>query len=327
MLRVPHIDSLPVASCDGLILISHYKLKKLWAVWNPYTRKSIKLSPIVDDKIESHPGRPFSGIGYDPATDDYKVVRVARYYDSIDEGPALRTFVYNLKLGHWRRLDNDLPCSYAPTGGREGANGVFVNGALHWFGDEFQNKRCLMRWIIALDLVYARVPSNTRRPPNNEIDRNLSVVDGCLFLSCNYFDLQLDGWMMMKDTNSWVLLFSFTQHESRISGHLQFLAYLKDKRLVLIQHAHNVFLWFDIDKKLSKMVALNSVPLNLTSQVFPASLVRLNDGGHGSIAAKGRKRKRKRAKDGDDASIAAKGTSRGRKRKRGLKLTLTTTGF
>lgn len=63
------------------------------------------------------------GFGYDHVNDDYKVLRIAQFWDEVVD----EVKVYNLKSNSWRRI-KDFPyyLSY------KRADGMLVNGALHW---------------------------------------------------------------------------------------------------------------------------------------------------------------------------------------------------
>ncbi|PIM98048.1 hypothetical protein CDL12_29471 [Handroanthus impetiginosus] len=278
---VPYFCDLPVASCNGLILISHYDVKKTWVIWNPLTREFREL-PEPDTEVRLRG----SGIGYDYAADDYKVVRID---EQIRHGEFVnQTFVYSLKSDSWRMI-KDCPYYIWPLG-----QGVYLNGALHWRSSNM---------IIVLDLEtedYTQLPlPPVPIRPRAPLEQCLDAMDGCLFLSCYYMIERLDGWMM-KDygvEKSWMKLFSFGKLDIINSlGHLRPIAYLKSKGQVLLQHDTRFF-WLDIEKNSAKKVTIDGLPDNFSSQNFQGSLVRLNDsGGVGrSVAMKITGAKRKRA--------------------------------
>ncbi|PIM98049.1 hypothetical protein CDL12_29472 [Handroanthus impetiginosus] len=278
---VPYLCNLPVASCNGLILLSDDNVKKTWVIWNPLTREFREV-PEPDTEVHLRG----SGIGYDCAADDYKVVMIDK---QIRHGESVyQTFVYSLKSDSWRMI-KDCPYYIWPLG-----QGVYLNGALHWRSSDV---------IIALDLEtedYTTLPLLSepfeRRAPQGE---DLVAMGGCLFLICDYIIGRLDGWMM-KDygvENSWTKLFSISKPDGINSlGCLKPIAYLKNKGQVLLQYATRFF-WVDIEKNSAKKVTINGLPDNFSSQSFQESLVRLNDSGGvgGSVAMKITGAKRKRA--------------------------------
>lgn len=42
----PCVPSLPVPTCNGLLLISSSKKNSVWLIWNPFTSESIKVPPL-----------------------------------------------------------------------------------------------------------------------------------------------------------------------------------------------------------------------------------------------------------------------------------------
>ncbi|CAA0829740.1 Unknown protein [Striga hermonthica] len=116
-------------SCNGLVLIRH----KEWVIWNPLTGDYLELPPIclASSRILG------CGIGYDPSSDDYKVVSIHR-----EKKLVYRTHIYSLRYNFWKRIEEKCPSrpsrlnSSAPT---------VLNGALHWFSAKADE-------VIALDL-------------------------------------------------------------------------------------------------------------------------------------------------------------------------------
>ncbi|KAK6135610.1 hypothetical protein DH2020_030658 [Rehmannia glutinosa] len=280
---VPRLPAFPVASCHGLILISHYDIKKIWVIWNPLTGEFHELpQPDIDVRLIG------SGLGYDSVSDDYKVVRID---EMCRNGKVVyQTFVYSLKLNSWKMI-RDCPCDFS-----WGSQGVFLNGALHWISWDM---------IIALDLAvedYRQLPLPSVRLP---VDKRLDALGGCLILSDAY--AMKRAWVM-KDygvENSWMDLFSSRERDSMGGlGYLWPIAYLKSKGQLIMQHDSNIICW-DIDKSCAKKVTIHGLPDFLSSQICPGSLFRLDDNCcvGGSVAAKrtaGVKRKRKKANTSPD---------------------------
>lgn len=213
----------PVPSCNGLILISSDKNNLVWVVWNPFTGESLKL-PVCDDLASgnwhfSH----CSGIGYDAANDDYKVVRIEH----------LCTFVYSVNLRDWRRIE-DFPDGLTGDG-----LGVFAYGALHWVTYSLEHSEYTYwfnwGWVTVLDLT---TETYRKFPLPLEINRIMTLrlegLNGSLFLTC----LSLRGYFvvwMMKDygrRNTWVKVMSIKQKEPFQSVCL--IAYSKSKKQFLL---------------------------------------------------------------------------------------------
>ncbi|KAG8372629.1 hypothetical protein BUALT_Bualt12G0086500 [Buddleja alternifolia] len=128
---VPRIPTLPVASCNGLILISHYDVNKIWVLWNPLTKECYEL-PELDFADLRLIG---SGLGYDSVDDDYKVVRIDEMY--LNRKFVYKTLIYSLRNDSWKWIKN-CPCDF-----RRNSRGVYLNDTLYWLSWDF---------IIALDL-------------------------------------------------------------------------------------------------------------------------------------------------------------------------------
>ncbi|KAL6569812.1 hypothetical protein OROMI_014326 [Orobanche minor] len=279
-LGVPRLPGFPVASCNGLILLSHYEINKIWVIWNPLTGDFHELPQL---------GMEFclmgSGLGYDFASDDYKVVRIDNV--CISRKFSYRTLIYSLKLNSWKMID-DCPCDFSRV-----SQGLFLNGALYW-------NSCAM--IVALDLATEKyrqipLPAEERMP----FDLRLDAMDGCLVLSDDYAILR--AWMLRDykaEEPLWVEMFSSRERSAigGTSGCIWPLAYSKSQRQLILQHENKIIRW-DIEKYSSKKVSIHGLPGCQSSQIVPGSLFRFNNsgggGGGGSIAAKGVKRKRVKA--------------------------------
>nr|XP_023896923.1 putative F-box protein At3g16210 [Quercus suber]POE55373.1 putative f-box protein [Quercus suber] len=110
-----------VGTCNGLLLCISNNLTmepSRLCLWNPSVRKLVNL-PLTDFSSDA-----CIGFGFDPRTNDYKVVIVVNLMDRLD----LR--IYTLSTGEWRRM---LRAGLAPIFAlchREPR--AFINGALHW---------------------------------------------------------------------------------------------------------------------------------------------------------------------------------------------------
>ncbi|KAL7097190.1 hypothetical protein ACP275_10G128100 [Erythranthe tilingii] len=254
---VPRIPELPVASCNGLMLLSEPYIEKTWLVWNPLTRELHKL-PEPDIK---YPRLVGSGIGYDSASDDYKVVRVDRLY--LGNESVYQTRVYSLKTKSWKVIE-DCPRHF-PVPNPNAS--VFLNGVIYWRSYEF---------VIALDLEtehYHKLPL----PPclGNPFETHLDALGGFLVLSEYYSMKRIDEWVM-KDYE-WVKLFSFGGvYGSGFMWNLRPVAYLKSKGQLFLQHDKGFFM-LDMQKNFAKKFTIDGLPDNFSSQFFPRSLFRLDE--------------------------------------------------
>ncbi|KAK9137553.1 hypothetical protein Sjap_008147 [Stephania japonica] len=110
-----------LGSCNGLLCINSDK-EVIW-LWNPSTRERKKL-PDISIEFSGSKISVSHGFGYDPITDDYKVVRV-HSYDGADNVRHSEAKVYSLALNLWKTVPN-MPYECLSRTGK------LLNGALHW---------------------------------------------------------------------------------------------------------------------------------------------------------------------------------------------------
>ncbi|KAK3416994.1 hypothetical protein EUGRSUZ_H02747 [Eucalyptus grandis] len=108
-----------VGSCDGLVC---FLVSGIFLIYNPTTREYRELpsSDFEEDcELLDRNNESFYGLGYDPRSDDYKIVEgIHEYFDRF-WGAA----IFSLKSGSWRRI-------YFPI--EEIEEIVYWKGALHW---------------------------------------------------------------------------------------------------------------------------------------------------------------------------------------------------
>ncbi|KAL3824597.1 hypothetical protein ACJIZ3_020626 [Penstemon smallii] len=266
-----HIPTLPVPACNGLILISRH-VGDVWAVWNPFTREAHVLPSYTTFSL-AEGGNPFCyGFGYDSVADDYKVVKITKYYDQTDSVFKFETLVYSVKSNSWGRVKD---CPYFPL---FGVPGVFVNGALHWICLLYRGEDELL--ILALEL--ATLDYHLLSPPSmvSKPGWCLNASAGYLLLTCYNSVYRLDDY---GGENSWTKLLSFS---GMGLGEVRPIAYLKSREEVLLQRYADEYFWFDIKKKSPTRVSISGDVSS--SQICMGSLVRLNNSGgiDGSNSAK-----------------------------------------
>jgi F-box interacting protein len=150
-----------VATCNGLFCFSNdrpgYGHPNQFYLWNPCVRKYVKL-PYPNVTFEIRDGIFHSiGFGFDPKTNDYKVVRMVSLWDDPDCKDRPKVEVYTLSTGEWRTVTPVLSplCILhdCPTP-------AFVNGALHWIG--FRRNGDQFRYFVLVfdlgDEVFREIP-------------------------------------------------------------------------------------------------------------------------------------------------------------------------
>ncbi|GLT40853.1 hypothetical protein SLA2020_149570 [Shorea laevis] len=113
-----HHASSVYGSCNGLILLGVD-----FAIWNPFTRryKTLPLCPV--QTLPGYRGFLGSGLGYDSAQDDYKIVMLSEVEDS--NRVCFQVWIFGLKSDIWKR-SRDLEDGVIKR------VGCFASDALYW---------------------------------------------------------------------------------------------------------------------------------------------------------------------------------------------------
>ncbi|KAE8021691.1 hypothetical protein FH972_007561 [Carpinus fangiana] len=98
-------------------------------LWNPATRESKKLPQFHRPQDETDPVYDF-GLGFDPKTNDYKVIRILTFSSQCEVA------VYSLRADSWRVIDSSLNPSYELHSPRYPS---YLNGVHHWWAHEKGN--------------------------------------------------------------------------------------------------------------------------------------------------------------------------------------------
>ncbi|KAI5599491.1 hypothetical protein POPTR_002G223000v4 [Populus trichocarpa] len=207
-IRAPFSSMMPefevVGSCNGLLCLSDSLFNDSLYIYNPFTGRYKELP-----KSLQYPDQEVVfGFGFNPKTNEYKVIRIVYYRNGHGRYPRSRRIIYPLSqvqiltLGcpGWRSLGK---VSYRLV---RRASETLVNGRLHWVSRPCRNKPA--RRLVSFDLTdeqFREVPK-----PDcgglNRCDYHLAVLRGCLSVAvyCNYGRLEI--WVM-KEYNvkeSWV---------------------------------------------------------------------------------------------------------------------------
>ncbi|WCJ35014.1 F-box and associated interaction domains-containing protein [Euphorbia peplus] len=141
--------------CDGLICFIMYSRGKFdILIWNPCFPSVYKRIP-VEDKTKRWSDTFLVGMGYNPTTDDYKIVMVphrpARSFGSFVD-------VFSLKSSSWHKKEISKTSHYSING-----SPMYIRNRLHWIGRLRRGN--LTESIIYFDVVeerfgYVNLPSN-----------------------------------------------------------------------------------------------------------------------------------------------------------------------
>ncbi|CAI9275765.1 unnamed protein product [Lactuca saligna] len=129
-----------VGSCNGILLLYENGVISLW---NPSIMRQLTL-PYCP--LRRCSGEMAIGLGFDPMTDDHKVVSIPAY----GNGNGESSFVYTIKTGAWHTIASRMPL-YDDVK----STTSYLNGVLHWVvGHSLPNseKRQLCYNIMTFDL-------------------------------------------------------------------------------------------------------------------------------------------------------------------------------
>ncbi|KAL3532457.1 hypothetical protein ACH5RR_005978 [Cinchona calisaya] len=269
-----------LAYCNGLLFLSNTLEDNTSTsiIWNPLTREQqiIHFTPV------QHPNGRFyvqieAWFGFDSETNDYKVIRVALFCTNYENDDSFQSEVkvYSLKNKMWRDISS---CPYFIRHLKVG--GMFVGDALHWIAGT-SPRLGTDNLIAAFDLrteEWRLVPRPTFKVGN--FFMNLAVLGESLCVFSNYFSDFVDIWVMKEYgvEESWTKICSVVQSTDICSfEYLKTIAYSKNGKQLLLGQDYFSLRGFDLEKKsVGKAVSLLGGPINFTSDIFMASLVKLN---------------------------------------------------
>ncbi|KAK9078847.1 hypothetical protein SSX86_002905 [Deinandra increscens subsp. villosa] len=187
-----------VGSCNGILCVLDCNNISLWNL-------SIRRRLIVPNN-QSSPLLAV-GLGFDPITDDYKVVTVSygnKY--NLDENS---TFIYSLKQECWRAIPSPSTRFYNV---KSKGKACFFNGVLHWVVEGYITAETTTEnwtlFILTFDLS-SHVFGHILLPGSWRI-RQLTTINGCLAV-VSYKRIYGDSWIwVMKEYGkfeSWCVVY------------------------------------------------------------------------------------------------------------------------
>ncbi|KAL4385773.1 hypothetical protein GQ457_15G029750 [Hibiscus cannabinus] len=315
-------DFAVLGSCNGLLALLElkdvplalfkrwlFKRKEEFYLWNPSTRKS-QMLPV--NEIGFTPGvfsvpHVFYGFGYDPTSDDYKLVRIVQCFCRTVDVFESEVMVYSSNTNHWRRKE-DFPFYVKYTR----LYAVLVNNALHWevsTTPEFdsENFDADFDLIAAFDL--GTEEYRVIELPDclgERLTTNINAMGGCLCLIATYEEVcVVDIWIMKEYgvKESWTKFVSVKTECFEARSDVLPLVYSKNGDKVLL-HVDGKFggmlFFYDLRSKKADKVEIEDAPDVFKVEMMVESLVPLN--GNGAMLNKnqhGGKTKRKNtARDG-----------------------------
>lgn len=260
-----HTQILPY--CNGLVCIHTNRTEV--AIWNPLIRRYKKL-PI--EHIEKpfgfdSEGYPFFAFGHDPINDDYKVMRIVKFFRNI-KGAIQRAYelkIYSLRVHSWKRVEKEWPYKLITS-----SSTASLNGAFHWLVTPLGGS--MEETLLAFDLATEKFRSC--RIPFQQVHGVsmlvLEVLKGCICVCVNVFDTLVDVWVMKEygAASSWTRL--YTIERSAVPWPFEYCkpsVYSKDGKKVLMEQYDEFLFWYDIEEKRGRRVQFRGMPSSFSFEM------------------------------------------------------------
>ncbi|MBA0795260.1 hypothetical protein Gohar_006149 [Gossypium harknessii] len=276
-----------LGSCNGLLAVEDDDGRIL--LWNPSTRK-YQVLPSTEIEFPSPPIRcspsTYYGFGYDPISDDYKLIRMVQSHGNNDEYFHSEAKVYSLRSNCWRRIKD--VCFYLKFS-RE--FGFLANNALHWM--VFKTPQSRNKELVGFDL--GSEEFRFLELPECRLDKllwfHINAVGGDICLTSTYRETDnvvVDVWIMKEYgvKQSWFKLISWKEpHFMPWSTVALPLALSKGGGEVLFFIEYkwfnrgrriDSFVWYDLRSQEVKNVVIRDIPTSFEVNWYVDSLVPLN---------------------------------------------------
>ncbi|CAH1430338.1 unnamed protein product [Lactuca virosa] len=208
-------------SVNGLICFSYLKNHGYFIrIWNPSLSASLTL-PRSSLSDQTH--HPYVWFGFDPKTDDYKVVKVSSSFFFLkpadrETQPHPQVEVYSMRKGSWESASQRIPSHIKMFFYRDD---VCVDGRIHWLcvTDLEGNPRTIVTFDLGAMTLGDEIPL-----PDSVIDcgrwcmSDLGVLGGklCVMSRCvKHYECNV--WVRDDHTDSWVKHHLFSQFNARIT--------------------------------------------------------------------------------------------------------------
>jgi len=263
-------------SCNGLLCIfSDGEI----AFWNPNIRKHCIIPDLpipITDRSESnniHLCFCVHGFGFDPLTDDYKLLRICCFFELQHSTSESHVRLFSSKTNSWKELPSMPYALYY-----DQKMGVFVENSLHWIMTQ-KLEPLRPRVIVAFNLtleIFAEVPfpeiGEDVNSKSFEIDAE--VLGGCLCMIVNYHTTKIDVWVMKEYgcRDSWCKLFTLVDSCFTFPLKcLRLVGYSSDGSMVLLEVDREKLFWYD--RKSEHVSYVEGIPNLNDTMICVGSLV------------------------------------------------------
>ncbi|XP_057452332.1 F-box/kelch-repeat protein At2g43270-like [Lotus japonicus] len=225
----PYLFSTVIVGC-GMHGIFCLDLGGQCELWNPATKelRIIPPSPLVESQRDQITSSPFVesqrdqitsatafGFGYDNLNDDFKVIRLLRFFPYLtfseqDNKPMIQEplpclEIYSLRSNSWRKLDIDRFLDPLPdTGGVS-----YLNGMCHWLATGYENHH-KTQYLVSFNMS-SEILFTTPLPLDmGRVTKFLVVLNGSIAVILRYgktYHISILCELGVKE--SWTKLFTF----------------------------------------------------------------------------------------------------------------------
>ncbi|KAI3715077.1 hypothetical protein L6452_22044 [Arctium lappa] len=255
-----------VGSCNGILCLYDQKIRKI-TLWNPSIRRKLTLPHHRSLRDYSSSGLQVAiGFGFDPITDDYKIVKISYATYGRDEPESS---IYTINTGIWRTI------AFPTTLLINVSLACFVNGALHWLVTEQGNiGHC---YIISFNLskeVFDTIPL----PEPSWESTQLTIIKGYLAVIANEGH---NSWIWLRkeynNVASWSrdLKLNTGPYEGKISKVLQLTT---NGDLLLTTQCEGYIFYNHTKGVRSKLASVKGLSIILDIVTYVENLVLLNRG-------------------------------------------------
>ncbi|KAL4555197.1 hypothetical protein LXL04_037808 [Taraxacum kok-saghyz] len=200
---------LVIGLCNGILCV---RTEKCLVLWNPSIRRKLSV-PECPRRSETTRRSKFfvegTGFGYDPISDDYKIVWISKARDS--------SFVYAVKMGTWCEIASPKPeFTYVSR------FAYLFNGVLHWqVRYPPEPKRGPFTFYLQTFDLNTHVFGMISMPvPTRWYTLSLTTIHGSLALVSHGIDID-DTWIIAWRDSSWHVAFKLNTYTMYVEYALQ----------------------------------------------------------------------------------------------------------
>ncbi|XP_022961419.1 F-box protein At3g07870-like [Cucurbita moschata] len=240
-----------INSCNGLLAFVVTKKTNSWlspnsvVILNPITNEYFELPK---DKFKGNWFTCYYGFGFCPKTKQYKVVRSSTVRDrnSIIHNYKTEIFAFGTRP-EWTRIESPT-CSF------NGCHGVYLNGGLHWIGQNNLGPDVIYRLNME-DEKYEQIPF----PDDDGYFPCIGIFNGAIHLTLSMEGYKYRVWKMKED-GLWIKAFSVIIPDvnknilSFSKSTVEPIKICKDGKILCLWAGAELMLYNPTTKKMEKLI-------------------------------------------------------------------------